>query len=75
MMRTARKENSKPINVTLCGVEPLIFEQYQQALHGIGYHLTIIAKQAKKPKILSDSEVYITAALFSKERNESYCGE
>jgi len=40
MTRAVRKENSKPIYVTICGIESAVFEQYRQELQGVGYHLS-----------------------------------
>lgn len=44
MTQTVRKENSKPINVILYGIKSPVFEQYQQQLQAIGYHLRFESK-------------------------------
>ncbi len=62
MTRTVRKEDSKPINVAVCGNKSSVFEQYRQELQDIGYDLRITPEVTNTTKHVSNSDILIVAA-------------
>jgi hypothetical protein len=59
MTRAVREVINKPINVVICGIKSSVFEQYQQELQGIGYHLTITPKIANVAQSISPADICI----------------
>ena len=59
MTRAVQKGINKPINIVIYGVKAFIFEQYQQELQNIGYHLTVIPKISNTMQDVRGSDICI----------------
>jgi hypothetical protein len=69
MMRAVRKENSRLINVAICGIKSTVFAQYQQELQSVGYHLNFESKVADAD-IVSSSDICIVDVAELEPRIE-----